>query len=71
MTDSNAQSEQAERESAVLLRRRAQGVTELVMNRPDKRHAFDDVNSGLRRCRWPGSLLRHCYRNGKIQFLPE
>ena len=40
MTDINAQTEQ---ESAVLLNRRAQGVTEIVLNRPDKRNAFDDV----------------------------
>ncbi|NWN92375.1 gamma-carboxygeranoyl-CoA hydratase [Marinobacter adhaerens] len=32
-----------EQESAVLLNRRAQGVTEIVLNRPDKRNAFDDV----------------------------
>lgn len=43
MTDTNAPSEQAGHESAVLLRRRAQGVTEVVLNRPDKRNAFDDV----------------------------
>ncbi|MBI42249.1 enoyl-CoA hydratase/isomerase family protein [Marinobacter lutaoensis] len=32
-----------EQESAVLLRRRDGGVTEVVLNRPDKRNAFDDV----------------------------
>lgn len=32
-----------EQESAVLLRRRSAGVTEVVLNRPDKRNAFDDV----------------------------
>ncbi len=30
-------------QSAVLLNRRAEGVTEVVLNRPDKRNAFDDV----------------------------
>ncbi|MDS1311660.1 enoyl-CoA hydratase/isomerase family protein [Marinobacter xiaoshiensis] len=40
MTNTNVQKEQ---ESAVLLNRRAQGVTEVVLNRPDKRNAFDDV----------------------------
>ncbi|MBQ0813830.1 MAG: enoyl-CoA hydratase/isomerase family protein [Marinobacter sp.] len=43
MTDTNVQSAQTEQESAVLLKRRAQGVTEIVLNRPDKRNAFDDV----------------------------
>ncbi|KKM99601.1 hypothetical protein LCGC14_1146280 [marine sediment metagenome] len=43
MTDPNAKPEQAEQESAVLLRQRAHGVTEIVLNRPDKRNAFDDV----------------------------
>lgn len=33
----------SEQESAVLLRRRDGGVTEVVLNRPDKRNAFDDV----------------------------
>ncbi|SFR61412.1 methylglutaconyl-CoA hydratase [Marinobacter daqiaonensis] len=32
-----------EQESAVLLRRRAEGVTEVVLNRPEKRNAFDDL----------------------------
>lgn len=32
-----------EQESAVLLNRRSGGVTEVVLNRPDKRNAFDDV----------------------------
>ena len=32
-----------EQESAVLLRRRSDGVAEVVLNRPDKRNAFDDV----------------------------
>ncbi|MEP1584881.1 MAG: enoyl-CoA hydratase-related protein [Marinobacter sp.] len=32
-----------EQESAVLLNQRAKGVTEVVLNRPDKRNAFDDV----------------------------
>ena len=30
-------------ESAVLLRHRADGIAEVVLNRPDKRNAFDDV----------------------------
>lgn len=30
-------------QSVVLLNRRAEGVTEVVLNRPDKRNAFDDV----------------------------
>ena len=30
-------------ESAVLLKHRAHGVAEVVLNRPDKRNAFDDV----------------------------
>lgn len=30
-------------ESAVLLNRRDDGVAEVVLNRPDKRNAFDDV----------------------------
>ncbi len=33
----------SEQETAVLLKRRAGGVTEVVLNRPDKRNAFDDV----------------------------
>ncbi|MBZ2167470.1 enoyl-CoA hydratase-related protein [Marinobacter sp. F4216] len=33
----------SEQETAVLLRRRDAGVTEIVLNRPDKRNAFDDV----------------------------
>ncbi|MDO3722796.1 enoyl-CoA hydratase/isomerase family protein [Marinobacter sp. chi1] len=33
----------SEQETAVLLRRRDAGVTEVVLNRPDKRNAFDDV----------------------------
>ncbi|AZT83289.1 gamma-carboxygeranoyl-CoA hydratase [Marinobacter sp. NP-4(2019)] len=33
----------SDQESAVLLRPRAPGVTEVVLNRPDKRNAFDDV----------------------------
>ena len=32
-----------EQENAVLIKRRAQGVTDVVLNRPDKRNAFDDV----------------------------
>ena len=32
-----------EQETAVLLNRRSGGVTEVVLNRPDKRNAFDDV----------------------------
>src|SRR5690554_4673392 len=40
MTDNNVSSEQ---ESAVQLGQRADGVTEVVLNRPDKRNAFDDV----------------------------
>ncbi len=40
MTDNNVSSDQ---ESAVQLRQRADGVTEVVLNRPDKRNAFDDV----------------------------
>jgi methylglutaconyl-CoA hydratase len=32
-----------DQESAVLLNKRADGVTEVVLNRPDKRNAFDDV----------------------------
>ncbi|MBU2874730.1 enoyl-CoA hydratase-related protein [Marinobacter salexigens] len=32
-----------EQKSAVLLNRRAQGVTEIILNRPDKRNAFDDL----------------------------
>lgn len=32
-----------DQESAVLLQRRPDGVTEVVLNRPDKRNAFDDV----------------------------
>lgn len=32
-----------DQESAVLLNQRAKGVTEVVLNRPDKRNAFDDV----------------------------
>jgi len=30
-------------ESAVLLRHRSDGIAEVVLNRPDKRNAFDDV----------------------------
>ena len=30
-------------ESAVLLKRRDEGIAEVVLNRPDKRNAFDDV----------------------------
>src|SRR5690554_5172610 len=30
-------------ESAVLLRHRSEGIAEVVLNRPDKRNAFDDV----------------------------
>ncbi|WP_372999965.1 enoyl-CoA hydratase-related protein [Marinobacter sp.] len=30
-------------ESAVLLKHRAEGIAEVVLNRPDKRNAFDDV----------------------------
>ena len=30
-------------ESAVLLRQRSEGIAEVVLNRPDKRNAFDDV----------------------------
>lgn len=30
-------------QSAVLLRRRSEGIAEVVLNRPDKRNAFDDV----------------------------
>ncbi|MEE3169812.1 MAG: gamma-carboxygeranoyl-CoA hydratase, partial [Pseudomonadota bacterium] len=30
-------------ETAVLLNRRDDGVAEVVLNRPDKRNAFDDV----------------------------
>lgn len=33
----------SEQESAVVLNRREGGVTEVVLNRPDKRNAFDDV----------------------------
>ncbi|KEF32836.1 Methylglutaconyl-CoA hydratase [Marinobacter nitratireducens] len=33
----------SEQENAVLLNRREAGVTEVVLNRPDKRNAFDDV----------------------------
>jgi len=40
MTDTNTTPNQ---ESAVLIKRRADGVTEIVLNRPDKRNAFDDV----------------------------
>lgn len=40
MTDNNASPEQ---ESAVQLRQRADGVTEVVLNRPEKRNAFDAV----------------------------
>jgi methylglutaconyl-CoA hydratase len=40
MTDNTASPEQT---SAVVLRQRAEGVTEVVLNRPDKRNAFDDV----------------------------
>ena len=32
-----------EQKNAVLLNRRSGGVTEVVLNRPDKRNAFDDV----------------------------
>ncbi|MGB1951078.1 MAG: enoyl-CoA hydratase-related protein [Marinobacter sp.] len=32
-----------DQESAVLLKQRTDGVTEVVLNRPDKRNAFDDV----------------------------
>ena len=32
-----------EQETAVLIKRRAEGVTDVVLNRPDKRNAFDDV----------------------------
>ncbi|KMQ75525.1 enoyl-CoA hydratase-related protein [Marinobacter subterrani] len=32
-----------EQENAVLLNRRPEGITEVVLNRPDKRNAFDDV----------------------------
>ncbi|WP_166267573.1 enoyl-CoA hydratase-related protein [Marinobacter caseinilyticus] len=32
-----------DQETAVLLNRRANGVTDVVLNRPDKRNAFDDV----------------------------
>lgn len=35
-----------QQEAAVLLRSRGPGVTELVLNRPDKRNAFDDVIIG-------------------------
>src|SRR5690606_33280600 len=38
--EENAMTDQ---ESAVLLHRRTEGVTEVVLNRPDKRNAFDDV----------------------------
>ena len=40
MTDTNTASDQ---ESAVLTKRLANGVTEIVLNRPEKRNAFDDV----------------------------
>ncbi|AOY88337.1 gamma-carboxygeranoyl-CoA hydratase [Marinobacter salinus] len=32
-----------EQENAVLIKHRAKGVTEVVLNRPDKRNSFDDV----------------------------
>ena len=32
-----------EQETAVITQQRAEGVTEVVLNRPDKRNAFDDV----------------------------
>ena len=40
VTEDNAMTEQ---ESAVLLKQRGDGATEVVLNRPDKRNAFDDV----------------------------
>jgi len=43
MTDSNVKPDMTNQDSAVLLRRRDAGVTEIVLNRPEKRNAFDDV----------------------------
>ncbi|SHL89676.1 enoyl-CoA hydratase-related protein [Vreelandella subglaciescola] len=40
MTDTNTVPDQ---ESVVLTKRHANGVTEIVLNRPEKRNAFDDV----------------------------
>lgn len=43
MTNTHIPSDQPDQESMVLIKRRANGVTEIVLNRPEKRNAFDDV----------------------------
>lgn len=43
MTDDNKQTDTARPDNAVALNPLANGVTEIVLNRPDKRNAFDDV----------------------------
>ncbi|MEX1226898.1 MAG: enoyl-CoA hydratase-related protein [Marinobacter sp.] len=43
MTEMTTNEATPDSQSAVLINRRAEGVTEVVLNRPDKRNAFDDV----------------------------
>ncbi|WP_152206295.1 enoyl-CoA hydratase-related protein [Marinobacter changyiensis] len=43
MTETRPTDTAQDSQSVVLLNRRAEGVTEVVLNRPDKRNAFDDV----------------------------